>query len=87
MKHWVIPELGLSKLELCTVPRPRPVPGEVLVRVHSVSLTYRDAEVIEHGMDVPISFPFRTTSDMAGTVVEVGSGVTRFLPGDKVISG
>jgi NADPH:quinone reductase-like Zn-dependent oxidoreductase len=86
MKHWVVPELGLSKLELRTVPRPRPGPGQVLVKVHAVSLNYRDAEVIEHGMGVPISFPFRPTSDMAGTVTEVGSEVTRFVPGDKVIS-
>jgi len=86
MKRWEIPALGLEKLTLVNVPRPTAKAGEVLVRVEAVSLNYRDGEVAENGMGVPLVFPFTPASDMAGTVVAVGEGVTRFKVGDNVLS-
>jgi NADPH:quinone reductase-like Zn-dependent oxidoreductase len=86
MQRWELPELGLDKLKLQTVEKPRPASGEILVEVEAVSLNYRDAEVAETGMGVPLRFPFTPASDMAGRVVELGDGVTRFKLGDRVIS-
>jgi len=86
INRWEIPSLGLKKLTLASVPRPAPKAGEVLVKVQAVSLNYRDGEVAENGMGVPLAFPFTPASDMAGTVVAVGEGVTRFAVGDEVIS-
>ncbi|MGQ7862971.1 zinc-dependent alcohol dehydrogenase family protein [Pseudomonas yamanorum] len=86
MKRWEIPALGLHTLRLADVPRPIAKAGEVLVRVEAVSLNYRDGEVVENSMGADLTFPFTPASDMAGTVVAVGEGVTRFKVGDKVLS-
>jgi NADPH:quinone reductase-like Zn-dependent oxidoreductase len=59
---------------------------EILVRTEAVSLNYRDKLVMESGMGLPLTFPFVPVSDMAGVVEEVGASVTRFRPGDRVIS-
>jgi NADPH:quinone reductase-like Zn-dependent oxidoreductase len=42
--------------------------------------------VIESGMGLHLTFPFTPASDMAGVVVDVGEGASRFKPGDRVIS-
>lgn len=86
IKRWEIPSLGLEKLALASVPFPVLKAGEVLVKVEAVSLNYRDGEVAENGMGVALKFPFTPASDMAGTIVAVGEGVTRFAVGERVIS-
>ncbi|CAM2157310.1 Alcohol dehydrogenase [Pararobbsia alpina] len=86
MRRWALPSLGLGNLSIQSVDMPQPGIGELLVAVEAVSLNYRDAEVAEHGMGVALPFPFTPASDMAGRVVGVGPGVTRFAVGDRVIS-
>jgi NADPH:quinone reductase-like Zn-dependent oxidoreductase len=86
MQRWEIPGFGLENLSLKTVPMPAPKAGEVLVQVEAVSLNYRDAEVVDNGMGTELKFPFTPASDMAGTVIAVGEGVSRFKEGDRVIS-
>lgn len=45
MKQWVTKHDGLDKLRLVDVPAPSELKeGEVLVRIHSVSLNFRDTE-------------------------------------------
>lgn len=60
-------------------------PKQVLVRVEAASLNYRDlltlADAGATGGGRPNLVPL---SDGAGTVVEVGSGVSRWRPGDRV---
>ncbi|ACE92474.1 Zn-dependent alcohol dehydrogenase GroES-like protein [Rhizobium phaseoli] len=58
----------------------------VRVRTQAVSLNFRDRLVLESGMGLPLKFPFVPASDMAGVVEAVGPDVTRFKPGDRVIS-
>ena len=68
------------------LPRPTPGPGELLVRVHAVGLNPID-NLIPKGDFKPIlklRLPATLGSDLAGVVVEVGSGVTRFNVGDAV---
>lgn len=68
------------------LPRPAPGPGELLVRVHAVGLNPID-NLIPNGDFKPIlklRLPATLGSDLAGVVVEVGSGVTRFHVGDAV---
>lgn len=86
MKRWEISAYGLDNLRLVDAPRPSPAAGEILVKVEAVSLNYRDTQVVEDGMTASLVFPFTPASDMAGTVVAVGDGVTRFAVGDRVLS-
>jgi NADPH:quinone reductase-like Zn-dependent oxidoreductase len=86
ISRWEIPSFGLDKLALRDIPRPVPRAGEIAVEVDAVALNYRDAEVADNGMGNVLSFPFTPASDMAGRVVAVGEGVTRFAIGERVVS-
>lgn len=76
---------GLDDLRMREEADPRPQRGEVLVRVHAVSLNYRDI-AMPRGLYprkcVPGLIP---TSDAAGEIVAVGEGVEAFKIGDRVI--
>src|SRR5688572_27758839 len=72
--------------------RPKPEPGEVLVRVHAAGLdrgTWHLMTGRPYLMRI-MGFGFSAPKnpicglDLAGTVVEVGEGVTRFRAGDAV---
>lgn len=86
MQRWTMSALGRENLTLVQEPIPQPGPGEVRVRVNAVSLNYRDKMVIEGSMPIGLTFPFTPASDMAGVVESIGEGVTRFAPGERVIS-
>ncbi|MCA2230148.1 zinc-dependent alcohol dehydrogenase family protein [Nonomuraea aurantiaca] len=88
MKQWTMKTTGRANLELTEAPIPDPAPGEILVKVSSVALNYRDRLAIDEGltMTFPDNGPFVPGSDMAGEVVAVGTGADRFAPGDRVIS-
>jgi NADPH:quinone reductase-like Zn-dependent oxidoreductase len=78
-------------LQLTTVARPVPGPGEVLVQVQAASLNQADLYLLR-GEPLPLRLssglrrPKRPTlgADIAGRVVTVGSGVIQFQPGDAV---
>jgi NADPH:quinone reductase-like Zn-dependent oxidoreductase len=86
MQRWQLDKIGRAHLALREVPIPRPQPGEVLVQVTAVALNYRDKLVVESGRGLPLTFPFTPGSDLAGTVVALGAGASRFAVGDRVIS-
>lgn len=86
MTRWELAAPGLEHLAQRSAPRPVPQAGEILVKVQAVSLNARDAGVATHGMGVSLDFPFTPASDMAGEVVGLGAGVSRFALGDRVIS-
>jgi NADPH:quinone reductase-like Zn-dependent oxidoreductase len=68
--------------------RPAPKPDEILVQVHAAGLNPIDY-MIPKGTFKPIlrfQLPATLGSDLAGVVVEVGSRVTRFKPGDAVFA-
>lgn len=63
---------------------PRPQRGEVLVRVHAVSLNYRDLALLEGGILKPTRAGITPVSDGAGEIIEVGAGVTDLAVGQRV---
>jgi NADPH:quinone reductase-like Zn-dependent oxidoreductase len=75
---------GFEALVAGELPEPLPGPGQVLVRVHAVSLNYRDLLVVK-GLSRWKSPAGRIpVSDGAGEVVAIGSEVSRIKVGDRV---
>jgi NADPH:quinone reductase-like Zn-dependent oxidoreductase len=74
---------GPEVLELVEVPRPSPIPTEVLVRTVAAGVNPVDWKSRARGgfLGEP---PFTVGWDVAGVVEEVGYGVTRFAVGDRV---
>lgn len=67
------------------VAEPRAASGEIVLKVHSVSVNRTlDCTVRAGKYPVTIQMPHVLGVDPAGEVVEVGSGVTKFSIGDRV---
>jgi len=77
------PGLGMTER-----PRPVPKPDELLVEVHAAGLNPIDNMLMTGAFKpvVKLGLPATVGSDVAGVVVEVGSRVTRFKPGDAVFA-
>ncbi|MCH4247029.1 MAG: NADP-dependent oxidoreductase [Acinetobacter populi] len=60
--------------------------NEVLIKVHAASINPLDLRVLEGEFKaiLPVQFPFILGNDFAGTIVEVGTNVSRFKVGDEV---
>ena len=86
MKAIVVRAFGEpEQLRFEEIADPVPGPGEVLMRVHAVSVnTTLDVHLVagEAGMAPPL--PFTPGVDPSGVVEAVGEGVTSFKPGDRV---
>ena len=77
-----------DNVTFANTPRPVPKPDEILVQVHAAGLNPIDY-MIAKGTFKPIlkfQLPATLGSDLAGVVVEIGSRVTRFKPGDAVFA-
>src|SRR5918999_1591838 len=68
------------------VPVPRPGPGQLQVRIAAASINPADVRLPsgEFRDTVPLEFPHVPGNDFAGTVSEVGPGVTAFGVGDAI---
>jgi NADPH:quinone reductase-like Zn-dependent oxidoreductase len=84
MKVWQIQSFGIQQLVLADVPQPHPGRGEVLVKVHAVSLNYRDLLVVRGHYNPKMPLPRIPCSDGAGEVVEVGADVKGVTVGQRV---
>ena len=79
---------GADNIAFAETSRPVPKPDEILVQVHAAGLNPIDC-AIPKGTFKPIlrfQLPATLGSDLAGIVVETGSRVTRFKPGDAVFA-
>ncbi|MFN3420381.1 MAG: zinc-binding dehydrogenase [Armatimonadota bacterium] len=72
-----------EKLELVDVPEPRPAAGEVLIKVGHVGICGSEIECVvqRHPRRKP---PLIMGHEFAGTIVELGEGVTGLTVGQKV---
>jgi NADPH:quinone reductase-like Zn-dependent oxidoreductase len=70
------------------LPRPVIAPDEILVQVHAAGVNPVDGRIRSGKMKAILrsQLPATLGSDLAGEVVEVGSRVTRFKPGDAVFA-
>jgi NADPH:quinone reductase-like Zn-dependent oxidoreductase len=77
------PDIGFAEL-----PRPTLRPDEMLVQVHAASVNPVDNMILAGTFKPILKFQLPATigSDLAGVVVEVGSRVSRFKPGDAIFA-
>jgi NADPH:quinone reductase-like Zn-dependent oxidoreductase len=85
MKAFEIREFGIDKLALVEHEDPTPGPDEVLVHFRAASLNYRDVMVVSGTYNPRMKLPAIPLSDGAGEIVEMGSDVTRWKIGDRVM--
>jgi len=78
---------GKEDIRIEQVPVPEARPGELIVRVGAALTCGTDLKVFRRGyharMIVP---PALFGHELAGTIVEVGEGVTNFAPDDRVVA-
>lgn len=89
MKAMRFHEFGSTEvLRYEDVDRPVPGTGEVLVRVAATSFNPVDDHIRAGALAalIPIALPYVTGIDLAGTVAELGAGVTGFAVGDPVVA-
>jgi NADPH:quinone reductase-like Zn-dependent oxidoreductase len=67
------------------VPRPKPGPGEVLVRVRATALNHLDIFVRRGWPGLDLDMPHWGGSDVAGEIAELGKGVTDWRKGQRVV--
>ena len=84
MRVWQISSFGIDSLELVERTTPQPGPGEVLVKIHAVSLNYRDLMMVKGLYNPKMKLPRIPCSDGAGEVETVGEGVSKWKRGDRV---
>jgi NADPH:quinone reductase-like Zn-dependent oxidoreductase len=82
--YQVVTDEGIDAVRFLDLPEPKPEPGQVMLKVHANSLNYRDHFIVKGGYPRNDKRPLIPLSDGAGEVVEIGEGVSRFKPGDRV---
>jgi S-(hydroxymethyl)glutathione dehydrogenase/alcohol dehydrogenase len=61
-----------------------PLPGEVVVRVERVGLCHSDLHYVRGSLSIDL--PVILGHEVCGVVEQVGTGVTRFAPGERVVA-
>jgi len=73
---------GASVVEVESIPVPEIGAGEILIRVEACGICHTDLKKIEYNLLPP---PRIYGHEIAGVVAAAGRGVTRWVPGDRVI--
>lgn len=84
MQALVLDEFG-GALDLRTVERPSPHPGQVLVRIQSSGVNPLDTKIrVGAAAHAKVTVPAILGMDLAGVVMELGPGPSPFAVGDEV---
>ena len=76
---------GPEVLRVEELPDPHAGPGEVRVRVAAVAMNHVDVWVRKGLPHLKLHYPFLLGADVAGTVDEVGPGVSGVAAGDEIV--
>jgi NADPH:quinone reductase-like Zn-dependent oxidoreductase len=74
-----------GEIQYGELPTPTPGPNEVLVRLEAVSLNRTELITWEGWPGLALEMPHVPGADGAGNIVEIGSQVTQFAIGDRVV--
>jgi NADPH:quinone reductase len=87
MRAAVVREFGgIENISLAAVPDPIPGSGELLIETHAAPVNYADLLVIAGRYQTRPLLPFIPGKSAAGVVTAVGSDVSRFHVGDRVLA-
>lgn len=75
----------IDDLELAQIDEPQAGDGEVIVKVAAAALNFFDTLLIAGKYQVKPDFPFSPAAEFAGTIHAIGSNVTGFKIGDRVM--
>jgi NADPH2:quinone reductase len=81
-KTWGLPET----LTLDELPDLVAAPGEVVVDIQAAGVNFPDVLIIQNKYQFKPALPFTPGNELSGVVRSVGTGVTQYKPGDKVIA-
>ena len=79
MRVWQISSFGIDSLEFAERPNPEPGPGQVLVKIHAISLNFRDLMMVKGLYNPKLRLPRIPCSDGAGEVLAAGGQSCRHL--------
>lgn len=85
MKAVQLEQYGIEHLQLKDIPTPAIGENEVLVKTTAVALEFHDLIVVENRIPFGIQLPHIPVSEGVGVVENIGSKVTRWKKGDRVI--
>jgi alcohol dehydrogenase len=87
MKAFIVSRYGKKeKLQSAEIAEPVVRANDVLVQIHAAAVNQLDSKIMngEFKLILPYKTPFTLGHDVAGIVVQAGSGVTKFKAGDEV---
>ena len=84
MKAIELVQCSPEQFRVAQRPMPEARRGEIVVRMLAASINYRDHQIAGGTYHENFRLPLVPLSDGVGEVVEVGDGVTRFKPGERV---
>jgi len=84
MKAVVKRARGQGNIEVLDLPEPAPGPGQVKIEVKAAGVCGSDLHIYHDEIAIPIVPPVTIGHEFSGVIVEVGSGVTDWAPGDRV---
>jgi NADPH:quinone reductase-like Zn-dependent oxidoreductase len=85
MIAWRVHEFGPPEvMRFERVPRPKPGPGEILVKVEAAGVGPWDGWIRAGKSALPQPLPLTLGSDLSGEIVTVGPGVSELRVGDQV---
>ena len=87
MKAWRVHSFGEPEsMSFEDIPVPEPGPNQVRIRNHAAGLNFFDILQVQGKYQIKPPFPFTPGAEVAGVVDAVGPEVTKFAPGDRVLS-
>ncbi len=78
---------GPETLVVKSVPSPSPAEGDVKIRLRARGVSFTDVLRIAGQYHVKTAPPFIPGGEAAGQIIELGTGVTGFTVGDRVLCG